>query len=56
MAPGEDGQMKPVDGSGQTPKPGQFAGIPNRYKDPDNSRLSCDVRRGSQTFDIEMNP
>jgi hypothetical protein len=56
MAPGEDGQMKPVGESGQPAKAGQFAGIPDRYKDPDKSELTCDVRRGDQTFDIELKP
>jgi hypothetical protein len=55
-APGEDGQMKPVGGAGQPSKPGQFGGIPDRYKDPDKSELTFDVHRGSQTFDIELSP
>jgi hypothetical protein len=56
MAPGEDGQMKPVGESDQLAKPGRAPGIPERYKDPSKSGLSHDVQRGSHTFDIILSP
>jgi len=56
MAPGKDGQMTPVGDAGPPAKPGQFAGIPERYKDPDKSELNYDVHRGTQTHDIELKP
>jgi len=57
MAPGEGGRPKPVEQSSPaSPQPGRAADIPGRYKDPDQSRLTYDVRKGSQTFDIELTP
>jgi hypothetical protein len=30
--------------------------IPKRYEDPELSHLTCAVRRGGQTFDIDLGP
>jgi hypothetical protein len=56
MAPGEDGRMKSVTGSEAPARPGVGPGVPGRYKNPDQSGLRYDVKRGSQTFDIELSP
>jgi hypothetical protein len=56
MAPGEDGRPKAGGPAGPAPQAGRAAGIPERYQDPDRSRLSHQVRKGEQTFDIELTP
>jgi hypothetical protein len=54
MAPGEDGKPK-ASGSGAA-RPGRAADVPARYRDPEQSRLTCVVRRGEQRHDIELTP
>lgn len=45
----------PADGGPVYP-PGQYVPIPERFGDPKNSGLTCDVKAGTQTHDFALKP
>jgi hypothetical protein len=50
-------QVEPAGGApAETPAPGKYVHIPPRYGRPDQSGLSYPVKRGSQTYDIDLTP
>jgi len=56
LPPGVKPVEPPGGGPAETPAPGKYVPIPPKYGRPDQSGLSCTVKGGSQTYDIDLTP